>query len=340
MKRALWFVGLFPVSVFFLAGCSGGQSALNPDARESNYIFDLWSLFCVVLTIIYCLVLLLLTIALARRGKSEDTQPILNPDARQERRMGIAVGSAVVVTTICLFVFLIADFAAGRTIHSATDPHPLRLKIRGHQWWWEVQYDHETASNMVTTANEIHVPIGKSVEFDLESVDVIHSFWAPNFNGKKDLVPGHPTKLWFRADQPGVFTGQCAEYCGAQHAHMRFVIVADEPGQFALWYASQQQPAPQPSSDLERRGQEIFLSTTCIMCHTIQGTTARATIGPNLTHLAGRHSLAAGTVTNNLGHLAGWIIDPQKIKPGVLMPQHNLSPQDLRALLAYLESLK
>jgi cytochrome c oxidase subunit 2 len=324
----------------FLCGCSGNQSALNPSSTQAGKFFDLWWLFCIVLTAIYALVLLFFILALSRRGRDQTPEPILHPDPKRERRMGIVVSGSVAITAIILFVFLIADFSTGRTLHEQPDPHPLKIQIRGHQWWWEVHYENDISSNIVTTANEIHVPVGKTVEFELEAVDVIHSFWAPNFNGKKDLVPGHPTTVSFRAVQPGIFRGQCAEFCGAQHAHMRFVVVAETQEKFDAWYKSQQQSPPAPSDDLQKRGQEIFVSTTCVMCHTIQGTPARGTVGPDLTHLASRYMLAAGTMTNNLGHLAGWIIDPQKIKPGVIMPQHNFSPQDLHALLAYLETLK
>jgi cytochrome c oxidase subunit II len=324
----------------FLCGCSGNQSALNPKSTQSSQVFDLWWLYCIVLTAIYALVLLFFILALTRRHPEQTLEPILEPDPKRERRMGIAVGSSVGVTAIILFVFLIADFTTGRILHDQPDPHPLKIEITGHQWWWEVRYDNDISSNIIQTANEIHVPVGKTVEFELRSADVIHSFWAPNFNGKKDLVPGHPTIVQFRATQPGNFRGQCAEYCGVQHAHMRFVVVAEPEDKFAAWYKSQQQSAPEPADDFQKRGREIFVTTTCILCHTVQGTPARGTVGPDLTHVASRYMLAAGAMTNNLGHLAGWIVDPQKIKPGVLMPQNNLSPQDLRALLAYLETLK
>jgi cytochrome c oxidase subunit 2 len=323
-----------------LNGCSGNQSSLNPAGYQARQTGDLWWLFCIILTVIYALVLLFLFVALARRGRSTSTEPILFPDPKRERRMGWTVGSFVGVTVIILFVFLVTDFATGKSNRDLGDPHPLRIKIKGHQWWWEVNYLSDVASNQLTTANEIHVPVGKAVQFDLQAADVIHSFWAPNFSGKKDLIPGHPTRLWFRVERAGVFIGQCAEFCGAQHAHMRFVVVSETPEEFARWYQAQQQTPPPLADDWQKRGQQLLLSSTCVMCHTIQGTPARGTVGPNLTHLASRRMLAAGTVTNTLGHLAGWIIDPQKIKPGVLMPQHSFSPEDLRALLAYLETLK
>src|SRR5207248_1784087 len=149
---------------------------------------------------------------------------------------------------------------------------------------------------------------------------------APNFQGKKDLVPGHPTTLSFRAEREGTFFGQCAEFCGAQHAHMRFVVVSEAPGKYQDWLQSQRQAGASPNSEQQKRGQTVFLTNSCALCHTIAGTPARGTVGPNLTHLASRPKLAAGTLPNLPGHLAGWVLDPQKIKPGVRMPQNSLSP--------------
>jgi len=212
--------------------------------------------------------------------------------------------------------------------------------VTGHQWWWEIQYQDATPSNIVTTANEIHIPVGRPVQIQLRSGDVIHSFWIPNLHGKKDAFPDHETSLWLQADREGFFDGQCAEFCGAQHAHMRMQLVAESESKFQSWLQNQRQSAPQPQSDMQKKGQQVFLSHTCVTCHTIQGTDAGARLGPNLTHLASRQKIAAGTLPNMTGHLAGWIIDPQKIKPGVRMPQNPLNPEDLRALLEYLESLK
>jgi cytochrome c oxidase subunit 2 len=220
------------------------------------------------------------------------------------------------------------------------DPNPLLLKVTARQWWWEVQYEEGGPSEFVTDANEIHLPVGRTVAIDLHSPDVIHSFWVPNLHGKRDMIPGHPTRIFLRADEPGTYWGQCAEFCGYEHAKMRFAVIVEPPDQFKSWLEAQRKPAAPPQSDSERRGQQVFLGTTCIMCHTIQGTPARGTVGPNLTHIASRTRLAAGTLPNTRGHLAGWVADPQRIKPGVRMPMNPLSPEELRTLLDYLESLK
>jgi cytochrome c oxidase subunit 2 len=190
------------------------------------------------------------------------------------------------------------------------------------------------------TANEIHVPVGKTVKLELQSSDVIHSFWVPNIHGKKDLVPGHPTTTWFTANRAGEFRGQCAEYCGEQHAHMRLVFFAQPTDAFSDWLSAQKKSAAQPSTESQRRGREVFLRSQCVMCHTIQGTNARAALGPDLTHIGSREMIGAGELPNTRGYLAGWILNATALKPGAQMPPNQLSSNDLNALLDYLESLK
>ena len=181
---------------------------------------------------------------------------------------------------------------------------------------------------------------GRPIKIELKSTDVIHSFWVPNLHGKKDAFPDHDSAIWLRADKEGTYDGQCAEFCGYQHAQMRLQVIAESEDKFQQWLQSARKNAPDPQTEAQKRGQQVFLGTTCVMCHTIQGTNAGARLGPNLTHVASRKRIAAGTLPNTKGHLAGWIVDPQKIKPGVRMPQNPLNPQDLNALLEYIESLK
>jgi cytochrome c oxidase subunit 2 len=178
------------------------------------------------------------------------------------------------------------------------------------------------------------------VRFELVSNDVIHSFWIPNLHGKRDLVPGKPTRTFLRADRPGTYIGECAEFCGHQHATMRFVTVVEPEDRFERWLAAQRRPAPPPATDRTRRGQEVFLGATCAMCHAIQGTTALSRVGPDLTHLASRSMIASATLPNVRGHLAGWITDPQRVRPGVRMPPTIIAPADLQAMLDYLETLR
>ncbi|HYJ46860.1 MAG TPA: c-type cytochrome, partial [Pyrinomonadaceae bacterium] len=188
--------------------------------------------------------------------------------------------------------------------------------------------------------NEIHIPTGQLIKLRLASDDVIHSFWVPNLSGKKDLIPGHEIILTFQADNPGEFRGQCAEFCGFQHAHMGLTIVAEPPDKFDDWMNRQRAPAAQPANDSEQRGQQVFLHAPCIMCHSIRGTDAGGHVAPDLTHLASRKTIAASTLPNTRGHLGGWILNSQEIKPGNHMPPVPLSSEELQALLDYLGSLK
>jgi cytochrome c oxidase subunit 2 len=274
------------------------------------------------------------------------------PDPVNERRLWNTVSTAIAITVVTLFVLLFSDFVTGRSIHALSDsPDPIRIQITAHQWWWEIKYidwperfGERLPYNGIATANEIHIPVDPqhpvAVELQLESHDVIHSFWVPNLHGKRDIVPGHPTSLWLSADRPGTYWGECGEYCGYQHAQMRLAVVAEPIEQFHTWLDAQRQSALEPTTYMQTQGKNVFLHTSCPMCHTIQGTDAGAGVGPDLTHVAGRKLLAAGAAPNVPGHLAGWITDPQRIKPGTRMPQNNLSAADLRALLEYLETLK
>jgi cytochrome c oxidase subunit 2 len=327
------------VAAISFSGCSGNQSMLNPAAEQADRIGQLWWLFCIVMSVIYALVLLFTVIAVARRHKSI-SPPTLHPEQKREKRMTYTVSGLAVATIVILFIFMTRDFLTGRDMQALNDPNPLKILVTAHQWWWQVKYENDVASNIVQTANEIHLPLGKAVHFDLQSPDVIHSFWSPNFDGKKDIVPGHPTSFWFRPTKTGTFYGQCGEFCGLQHAHMRFVVVVEPPEQFQNWLTAISQPANPPQGDLEKHGAQVFLNGNCIMCHSISGTPARGTVGPDLTHLASRQTIGAGTIPNTRGHLGGWVLDAPRIKPGVLMPQNNLSPADFQALLAYLETLK
>jgi cytochrome c oxidase subunit II len=269
--------------------------------------------------------------------------PEIKPEPGRERALRQTFAGAVVATVVLLFVLLGADVLTARAIHRlpVEDPDPLVIKVTGHQWWWEVQYSDPLPSNIVTTANEIHIPANKVVKFEIRSTDVIHSFWIPNLSGKKDMIPGRETSVWMKADQIGTFAGECAEFCGQQHAKMRFNVVVERMEDFNAWLSAQRQSAPEPATDLAKRGQQVFLSTgRCFMCHTVTGTTAGGRMGPDLTHLASRPTIAAGALPNAPGHLAGWIVDPQRIKPGTKMTQNPLEPGDLQALLEYLGGLK
>jgi cytochrome c oxidase subunit II len=320
------------------------QSALNPAATESAEIAHLWWIFFWVMISIFAVVAIFLFLAILRHvrdpAKAKASDILRYPSPATEHKASVVVWTCVGLTVLTLFVLLVIDFFTGNKIYATPDANALAIKITGHQWWWEIEYQDPRPSAVMTTANEIHVPVGKPVKFELQSTDVIHSFWVPNMHGKKDLVPGHPTTTWFTAKRAREFRGQCAEYCGEQHAHMRLVFIAEPAATFDQWLAAQKKSAPEPASDSERRGRDIFSFTQCVMCHAVQGTNARATLGPDLTHIASRKMLGAGELPNTRGYLAGWILNPQVLKPGTRMPPSQLVPDDLNALLDYLETLK
>ncbi|HEX6898400.1 MAG TPA: cytochrome c oxidase subunit II [Thermoanaerobaculia bacterium] len=316
------------------------QSALDPAGPQAERIGDVWWLMFWVCAVVMALVTLALLGGLLharRRRESEAPQPIA-PESH--RRMTWVVSGALATTAVILLVLLAASVSTGRALGSLTSPDALVIEVIGRQWWWEVRYMDDQPSNILTDANEIHIPVGRPVLIRGTSRDVIHSLWVPNLHGKKDLIPGYVTDTWIQADRPGVFRGQCAEFCGLQHAHMAFLVVAEPPAKFQAWRAAASQPARPPRTPLELRGQQVFLNRQCALCHTVLGTDAGGRIGPDLTHVASRRTLGAGTLPNTRGHLAGWIVDPQSVKPGNRMPQNPMPSEDLLALLAYLESLQ
>lgn len=309
---------------------------LNPGSPQTRLVDRLWDAMYAVAILVFVLVVAALLWSAWRRRRAEGA--VTSPAG--ERSLTAAVTVATALTVLILFGFLIYDIAVGRQITANPGSDALQIRVTGHQWWWEVQYRDSLPQNWATTANEIHIPTGRPVVFELHSTDVIHSFWTPNLSGKRDLIPGNVNSVWFQADTPGVYRGQCAEYCGHQHAKMAFLVIAQRPDSFDGWLARQRDTALTPANDLTRRGQEVFLSSSCVMCHAIAGTPAGSRVGPDLTHLASRRTIAAGTLPNTRANLAGWILDPQRIKPGVKMPANQLKGPDLEALLAYLESLK
>ncbi len=222
----------------------------------------------------------------------------------------------------------------------------MRIEVRAHQWWWAVEYP----DTGVVTANEIRVPVGKAVVVDLTAEDVLHSFWIPKLAGKIDVVPGKTTSMWFQADEPGEYYGQCAEFCGESHAWMKFRVIAESPEAYEAWTQAQLADAPAPATEAETAGAQLFITKACIACHKIHGVPAAAgVIGPNLTHVAGRTMLAAGMLENNEENLRAWITDPADFKPGNIMnrdglaynnPQFALSDEDISNLTAYIMSLK
>jgi cytochrome c oxidase subunit 2 len=292
---------------------------------------------------VFLVVIILLLIAIIKRRKGSATVAELPQKETQEyeRRRGLLVAAATTMTIAILFVFIVDSFLVGRGLTAELDrKQGLNIEVTGHQWWWEVRYQDIDASSIFTTANEIHIPVGVPVTFSLKAADVIHSFWVPNLHGKKDLIPGKIATIWLQADKPGIYRGQCAEFCGHQHAHMALRIFAESREQFDAWRRGQIQAAVSPANPSAQKGQQVFLSSACVMCHAINGTSAGANVGPNLTHLASRNTIAAATLPNDREHLAQWVNDSQQIKPGNRMPPNKFSPEDMQAVLDYLQSLK
>jgi cytochrome c oxidase subunit II len=314
---------------------SFAQSMLEAAGPQAAAIEWLWWVFFSICTAVFVIVVLAMLMAVLHR------RPAAEPEGSPaSQRTGRVIAAAVGTTVVLLFVLLVASVATGRRVQALADPGHVEISLTGQQWWWDVEYTSSLPSQTLWTANEIHIPVGRPVLVKLRSIDVIHSFWVPNLHGKKDLIPGHETTIWIQADREGVFRGQCAEFCGHQHAHMAFYVVAQRPDRFNAWLAQQRRPAREPDGALAKHGRDVFLSGPCVMCHTIRGTTAGSRLGPDLTHIASRLSLAAGTLPNTTGHLAGWITDAQGIKPGNQMPTLAIEPGDLQALVAYLRSLE
>lgn len=315
------------------------QSALAPAADEAGRISGLWWIYLTVLGLIWGVVMAVMLVgAFRKRAGTDQREPLALPV--REPRVWNFIGTAAGLSVAIVFTLLLVDFFTDRALSSPPPPNALKIKLTGHQWWWEARYLGAKPSDEVTTANELHLPLGQPVEFDLDSVDVIHSFWIPSLHGKKDLIPGHPTTTWFTPRKTGAFYGMCAEFCGLQHAHMRLAVIVDPPEQFQQWLAHERSEAAEPQTDQTKRGEQVLLTTTCALCHSVQGTVARGKVGPDLTHLKSRGWIGAGALPNEPTALANWIRDPQAFKPGNLMPPHSLPGEDLNALVAYLETLR
>jgi cytochrome c oxidase subunit 2 len=314
------------------------HSAFNPAGLQAARIARLTWILLGTTTIVFVIVLAVLAWAVVV-GNRRREQPAVDPPPSDVGLTG-AVSGAAVVTVFIIIALMGASIWTDRVLASLHASNALTIAITGHQWWWELQYENNTPSLRVQSANELHIPTGQPVLLKLASADVIHSFWAPSLHGKRDLIPGYTTTVWIQADRPGIFRGQCAEFCGRQHAHMAFSVVAEGQDQFNHWLDAQRATPPAPVTDLERRGQQVFLSYTCSSCHTILGTEAHGHVGPTLTHIASRGTIGADTLTATHRGLAAFIRNPQSAKPGNYMPPNTLSTADIDALVAYLQSLQ
>jgi cytochrome c oxidase subunit II len=316
-------------SVFLLvalAAC-GPHSALDPAGPDAHRIAGLWWLIFWLGAAVYVVTMGLVAFAVIRARRRDAT------GARSPHR-ALIWGGGVVVPAVILTVLMGFTIDTARFVGRPPDG-PLRVEVIGHQFWWEVNYP----GLGIHDANEINIPTGQPVEIVLTSEDVIHSFWVPRLTGKLDQIPGKVHSLRLEAEDPGVYRGQCAEFCGIQHANMIFFVIAHEADDFDAWVADSLVP-PDPVTAQQLRGQETFMDAGCAECHAIAGTEAEARIGPDLTWFARRRTIGSGTVPNTRGNLGGWVLNPQDLKPGNLMPPTKLSPDELHALLDYLESLR
>ena len=306
----------------------------NPQGPAARSIAGFGWLLMGISLAVYVAVLGMLAWALVRQRRTDDDQ------SNATRRLTMVIGVAVAVTTAILVTLTISSEAVGRNLTLPTGPGAITVDVVGYQWWWNFQYRDVSPQDFVSSPNELHVPVGTNVVLKTQSRDVIHSFWVPNLQGKRDLIPGQVTSIWIQADKPGVYRGQCAEFCGHQHAKMAFAVVAEPMDAFLAWIRNQRQPAVEPSTDEQRRGRELFMQSTCVTCHTIRGTDAGSRVGPELTHVGSRMTIGAGTLPNTREHLQQWVSNPQQVKPGIRMPPSPLSRDELELVVTYLRSLR
>lgn len=323
----------FIPALLLLSACTTETpSTFHPQGPAAATISSLWWLLFGLAVFVYASVIGVMLYAFFRSRQDDARNAWFNHNGRYLIFGGGVIAPALILSVI--YGFTLRTLSA---LEVSPNTNNLTIEVTGHQWWWEINYPEQD----VTTANEIHIPVGEPVTLQLTSNDVIHSFWVPELNGKLDLIPGRTNTLQLQADQPGEYWGLCAELCGVQHAKMLLVVVAKPPEELVDWMGQQAESAPAPTDEVAQRGAAVFMESNCDKCHVIAGTEAAGQLGPDLTHFASRLTLGAGAARNNRGNLAGWVVNPHGLKPGNLMPAAaELSGEDLQALLAYLETLQ
>ena len=327
-------IRLRTVSILFAApltaSCSGIQSALAPAGTEAARIAELFWWMTDGTVLVWGAV-----VAMAiYYGRSSGIEP------NRRRDTLLIAGAGVAVPTVTLAVLLVFGLRMIPSLVARAPDGSLEVRVVGEQWWWRVQYLRPDGTS-VELANEIALPVGEPVQFQLESDNVIHSFWVPSLGGKLDMIPGRVTYLTLHPTETGVFRGACAEYCGASHAFMNFFVRVLEEDEFRRWLDRQAAPAAPPGEPGPVRGGTVFVSAGCGACHTIRGTRARGSLGPDLTHVGSRLSLAAGILPNDPAAFLEWIGQADRLKPGAHMPRFDMLPAgDIRALAAYLDGLR
>jgi cytochrome c oxidase subunit II len=313
-----------------LAGCNRVQNMLLPMGDQAAEIGGVWNLMLWICVPVYALVMLALVIAVWRNhGRVAGDRALLR---------GLGAWSFTIAAL--LTVMTATSFAVDRSLHAQVED-PLQVRITAKQWWWQIEYtDPANPARNLTTANELHLPAGRPAQIELRSTDVIHSLWIPVLAGKEDLIPGYNNTITITPQVVGDYRGQCAEFCGLQHAHMALDVRVDAPDAFAAWWERQLAPARTPASENAKSGQQLFEQGPCALCHRIRGTQASGMSGPDLTHLASRRMLAASTLPLDRSTLVAWILKPQDYKPGVHMPNAPLAPEEVETIADYLMELQ
>ncbi len=320
------------------SGSPGGTDVLSPAGPHADSAATLlWVLFSVATVVVVVVTVLVMAAAIRSSRNRDDKKPAAaatEPHPREGAGLRLVVVGGIVapvIAGVAFFLMTIGPLAA----LSDHGHDPLIIDVTGHRWWWDVQYP----GLGIRTANEIYLPVGRDAVLRLRSADVIHSVWVPELAGKVDAIPGRTNELVLHADRTGTFGGRCAEFCGLEHARMRFTVIVEQPDAFSRWtHRNDRTPTTPTGSAL--RGRDVFLGSACVYCHAVEGTNATSHLGPDLTHLASRGTLGAGTMPNDRGHLAGWLLDPQSAKPGNLMPAMDIPGDQLQSLLDYLQSLR
>lgn len=326
-RRALLFI-----VILLLVGCSGRQSALQPAGKGAEQIATLFWWMLAAAILIWLVMIALAIYSMRTHAEPGDT-----------RISAWIIGGGAIVPTIALSGLLVVSLPMLPDLLEPAPENALQIEVRAKMWWWRIRYlgPNNPGGTPIELANEIRLPVGEPVQFTLAADDVIHAFWIPSLGGKVDMIPGRITRLKLEATKTGTYRGACAEYCGASHALMNFDVIVMERPEFDAWLASQSEPATEPGQPDALRGKALFTTTGCHACHTIRGTPARGVIGPDLTHVGSRTSLAAAALQNDHDGFVKWIVDPKSIKPGAKMPRFDTLPdEDIQAIAHYLERLK
>jgi cytochrome c oxidase subunit 2 len=304
----------------------------TPHSPEARTIANNWWLLFWMALGVYVIVMGLVLVAMARR------KPLPPPDDLRRHDNRFIVIGGLIIPGVILGITAVETVRVANKLSpaSASAEAPVQIRVEGEQWWWRVDYPDDGFA----TANEIHVPVDQAVDITLVSDNVIHSLWIPELNGKQDMIPGQVNHLRFTATKTGTYIGRCAEFCGIQHAHMDFIVIVDSQADYESWLATNRQDAADvPGADAQQ-GRQIFETTSCAGCHTVRGTSAQGSFGPDLTHVGGRTALAAGALDNDDAGMARWLAETQDVKPGALMPEIDLTDEQVHALVAYLEGLR